>query len=158
MHFPIIELKDQPIPADERMSESELYDDSCVNYFTDYFGEEYTEAERKEYIKSWALPKLLEGVAMVDVTHEAIIFLDADTIRASIDKKMLEIAAMIQNKILKGERFRPNDLGYEADYWRDYMELFHYEGCCHTSGNLVSDAVWYAGKTLYIGAIFDAHI
>lgn len=159
MHFPIIELKPNHVKKDERMSDCELIDDTCINYFTDYYGDEYSEEKRKEYLKSGRLQKLLDGIAKVSTRgYGSITFLDADTIRATINSKMLKIADKIQQKILGGERFSPNDLGYMADYWEDFEEMFHYESCGHTSGNLVSDAVWYAGKTMYIGAIFDAKI
>ena len=51
MHFPIIELKDKRVPKDERMSDSEFYDDYCVNYYTDYVGDEYTESERRDLFR-----------------------------------------------------------------------------------------------------------
>ena len=159
MHFPIIELKDKRVPKDERMSECELYDDSCVGYFTDYVGDEYTDEERHDYFQGGRLQKLLKGIATVDTRDfGSITFLDADTIRDTIKKEMLDIAAAIQDKILKDERVRPDDVKYEAEFWRGFDDLFHFEGRVCTSGNLISDAVWYAGKTLYIGAIFDAHI
>lgn len=159
MHFPIIELKDKRVPKDERMSECELYDDYCVNYYTDYVGDEYTESERRDLFQNGGLQRLFNGIAKVNTKgFGSITFLDADTIRDTIKKEMLDIAAAIQNKILKDERVRPNDVMYEADFWRGFEDLFHVEGRVCTSGNLISDAVWYAGKTLYIGAIFDAHI
>ena len=102
---------------------------------------------------------MFKGIAKVNTRgFGSITFLDADTIRETIQKEMLDIAASIQNKILKGERVRPDDVKYRAECWRWYDDLFHVEGRVCTSGNLISDAVWYAGKTLYIGAIFDAHI
>lgn len=159
MHFPIIELKDKRIPKDERMSDCELYDDACVNYYTDYFGDEYTDAERKGLFQNGRLDELFDGIATVNTRgFGSITFLDADTIRETIQKEMLNIAAKIQNRILKGERVRPDDVKYDAELWRGFDDLFHIEGRVCTSGTLISDAVWYAGKTLYIGAIFDAHI
>lgn len=158
MHFPIIELKDHRIPKDERMSAYELYDDSCINYNTDYVGDEYTEVQRKNYLMSGSLQKLFEGIATVNVVEESITFLNYNTVDSTTRAQMKECLERLLKSLEGDGRVRPNDLVYEGQLWRNHEELFHYESCAHTSGNLVSDAVWYAGKTLYIGAIFDAHI
>ena len=158
MHFPIIELQPHPIPVDERLGDYELYDDACIGYFTDYVGDEYSEEARKVYIESGSLQGLLAGIATVDTASETIVFLDADTIRDTITKHILDSIADLQKEALGGRGLRPNDLTYAGDYWRGHEELFYVEGCAHTSGAFISSAIWYAGKTLYIGAIFDAHI
>jgi len=159
MHFPIIELKNHRIPKDERMSDCELYDDACVNYNTDYFGDEYTDEERRDYIMDGSLQNLLEGIATVNVAEESITFFDYETINDTIRKQMRAcLERLLYTLEDKDKKVRPNDLMYEGRFWRDYNELFHYDGCAHTAGSLISDAVWFAEQTLYIGAMFDAHI
>ena len=158
MHFPIIEIKDKPVKKDERMSYCALCDDSCINYNTDYVGDEYDDDQRARLFDAEYLPKFFDGIATVDASNESITFLDDDTIRNTFDVEIRKaIDSLYKNKSKYGGCVKPDDLAYIGNYWRGFDMLFFCDGAADTSGGFISYARYYAGKTLYIGNVFDAH-
>lgn len=155
MHFAIIEIKDAPIKKDERMSDCELYDDTTLQYFSDYFGDVYSEKERKDFIKQGRIVGIMSGLGKINARSGSIRLFDEATIRQTLELQVVHDMDEIRKK---GGAIKPDDLRYVGEYWRGYNDMFHFEGGCRCSGSFVSDLTWYAGKTLYIGNIFDAHI
>ena len=70
----------------------------------------------------------------------------------------LDSMERLWEKAQEEEELRPDDVLYEAEYFRGDWAMFHYDGGVHTSGNLASSAGWFAGKTLYFGGIIRGHI
>ena len=160
MHFPIITIENFDTPVEDWETDLD-YEDSTLNYHTDYYGEMYSEEDRKTYIESGSLEQILDGIATVDRENEAITFLDAETIRSTIGNYFEEVLYELRKKAEEG-----NLCGYELRkegyYWRDWYTMFYdmTEGYGHgeTSMDFVEDAKWKAGRTVRIGNIFDAHI
>lgn len=153
MHFPIIELKRN---KDDRYILS--FDDRTLNHFTDYYGEEYTKQERINTINAQWFRDLFRGLAEVDPEEGVIRVFDKETIKKTLDdyfKHLLEKLSELKNDTIIWRRFHSLRMaGYEYD---DYSTLFYVDGVGYTSMQFVEDLVYYAGETLYIGKIYDAH-
>jgi len=155
MHFQIIEISDEPISKDKWVSDFTLYEDATIAENTDYVGDLYNEEERKGFIRD-SLPVLFKGIADVDLEKETITFKSKEECRRTLleeKKKILDI--ILEDMIDKGNcSFYPLR-NYGKDY-KDWPQLFYRDGGL-TSAQFIEDAPYYAGKTMYIGAIYDAH-
>lgn len=154
MHFPIIKL--EPIDLAREDWDIDLgYEDSCLNENTDYYGELYRPAERREVIESGWLKELLDGIATIDTEKETITFCDLLTIKNTLYdyyiEKVQELSEMASQQRLSGWDFR--DAG---KHFRGFYTIF-VEDYAKTSMSFVEDAQYYAGETRQIGNIFDAH-
>lgn len=155
MHFPIIAI--ESLETDRADWKRDLgYEDSALNEHTDYYGEMYSEVERRRYIKSGHLAKLLDGIATVDTERETITFLDADTINKTIqDYFQSKAKELTAQSFLSGWAFK--NVGF---YWRGsstmFFKCFEYQ-YGQTSVDFVEAAPYHAGETVQIGNIFDAH-
>lgn len=156
MHFPIIELCSEKMSRDEIKHSSLDYDDAVLNYYTDYYGESYTEKERNEHICSEWMKSLFKGIADVDTKNECISFFDESTINDTLDKYYRETIDTLVNSSEKGwlRFYRLRELGRE---FRGSSSLFVVDGCAMTSMQFFEDCYHYAGKKLYFGQFFDAH-
>ena len=154
MHFPIIE-----ICSDKEQFGQSLYDDPVLNYRTDYYGEEYTEKERKDVLNSTWFKDYFNGLAELDPKEGVLRVYDADTIRKTLGdyhEKLLEHLAETDysQRGLYAMFFDLREAGYNYKY---SDMLFFFDGCGYTSMQFIEDLVYHAGDTLYIGQVFDAH-
>lgn len=154
MHFPIISLEDMSVDKADFMSDID-YEDSVLNAHTDYYGEIYTEEERRRVICSRWLADLLFGIATIDTEAETITFLDAETIESTMRQYYIEITKRLYEQAEDGE-LRLYDLEEAAECFRGCDALF-YKEYGMTSMMFVREASYYAGQTLKFGNIFDAH-
>ena len=154
MHFPIIKI--EPIDLEREDWDIKLFrKDPVLKGNTDYFGEIYSESERRQVIESAWLKKLFEGIATIDTKEETITFLDRDTISTTLNEHFHDCA----NSLFAMEELSGFDFRQVGRHFRDYYTLFvGVEGCGMTSVQFVEDAVFRAGNTFRIGNIFDAHI
>lgn len=154
MHFPIIKI--EPIDLDRENWDIDLdYEDPVLQENTDYYGELYSEPERRQVIESSWLRNLFEGIATIDTKEETITFLNRDTISTTLNEYFHDCA----NSLFAMEELSGFDFRQVGRHFRDYYTLFvGVEGCGMTSVQFVEDAVFRAGNTFRIGNIFDAHI
>ena len=154
MHFPIIKI--EPIDLareywDIRLSRK----DPVLKENTDYYGEIYSESERRKVIESSWLKKLFEGIATIDTKEETITFLDLDTISTTLNEYFHDCA----NRLFAMKELSGFDFRVVGSDFRNYYTLFvGVEGCGMTSVQFVEAAIYHAGETFRIGNIFDAHI
>lgn len=153
MHFPIIE-----ICSDEEQFGQSIYDDPVLNYRTDYYGEEYSEEERKEALND--VRDYFSGLAEVDPVEGVLRVHDADTIRKTLvdyHEKLLERLSETDYS-QRGLYAMFFDLREAGNNYKGSDMLFFYDGYGYTSMQFIEDLVFHAGETLYIGTIYDAHI
>lgn len=160
MHFPIICIENVATPK-EKWHEPDC-EDACLNEYTDYYGEQYSEEERKEVINSAWFEDLFQNIAVVNKEKETITFLDPDILEKNI-QKYLKIQAM--QLVVKAEEkgLRVYDFWKAAAQYRGYDTLFY--DCSDSSGygygktsmDFIEDSTYHAGQTVKIGNIFDAH-
>ena len=79
MHFPIIE-----ICSDKEQFGQSLYDDPVLQYRTDYYGKEYSEEEREDFLNSPGFKDYFAGLAELDPAEGVLRVYDADTIRKTL--------------------------------------------------------------------------
>lgn len=152
MHFPIIKI--EPIDLARKNWDIDLdCEDPVLQENTDYYGEIYSESERREVIESSWLKKLFEGIATIDTEEETITFLNSDTISTTLNEYFHDCA----NELFAMEELSGFDFRQVGICFRDYATLFVIEHGM-TSVQFVEDAIFRAGKTFRIGNIFDAHI
>lgn len=155
MHFPIIKL--EPTFLDKEDWDVDLdYEDSTLNYHTDYYGEIYSDKERRGVIESAWLKDLLDGIAIVDEEKEAIQLLDAETIRKTLQDYLVQLTARHAEEAKAG-KLRESDVFCDMFYYKGYWAMFYLDRG-YTSYEFVEDAAYYAGNVYRIGNIFDAHI
>lgn len=156
MHFPIIVLEDKDKKKEDWTKELSQEDATLVEN-TDYYGDRYTNDERKNVIASKWLENFFEGIAIVNVEDESITFLDFQTIKKTLRTYYREVAKELtdfaEDGYLSGFIIRQAGKNF-----RDSDTLFVFENCGLTSMQFIEDAPFYAGKTYKIGNIFDAHV
>ena len=161
MHFPIICIENMATPK-EYWHEPDR-EDFCLNKHIDYYGEQYSAEERKDVITSGWLERLFDGIATVDSDAETLTFKDAKTIRFTIQDWFTDETERLHKMAVAG-RLNAFDLRTAGEEFRGCLTLFYNcmedTGCCYglTSMDFVEDAKYFAGKTVAIGNIFDAHI
>ena len=162
MHFPIICIENMATPK-EQWHEPDC-EDRVLNEHTDYYGEQYSDEERKDVITSDWLKELFAGIATIDSDAETITFKDRNSINYAIQDWFTEKAKKLAQKAEEG-RCRAYDFRTAGEDFRGYWTLFYdcsednvYSGYGRTSMDFVEDSVYLAGKTVAIGNIFDAHI
>lgn len=153
MHFPIIEILSE---GQERGEYSHMYEDATLNYFTDYYGEEYTEEDRKDTIKSEWLEEFFEGIAKVDPEKETITFLSNTEIANTLHRYYFDLLERLA-EVKTGVCMLFYQLRLAGTEYRDNPVMFWKDGCGHTSMGFIEDATFYAGQTFKIGNIYDAH-
>ena len=154
-HFAIIALERIETEKEDFMKELP-YDDYTLNAHTDYFGDIYTEEERKAVIKSKWLKNLFDGYAEIDTKKETITFLDRETIRQNFKSALKDIVGDLYAKAVAGE-LSGFEFRYAGIEYKEHATMFYLD-CGYTSFQFIEDAVYYAGETFKIGNIFDAHI
>ena len=152
MHFSIVEI----VTLKDNFGMS-IEDDVTLQYFTDYYGDEVSKSERKKTLSQ--LKTLLKGLAVVDVEKGEITVDSEDVIRRNLieyHKKLLEElkADAEKDQAIWRRFFKLRQAGY---HFEDSYMMFFSNGCGQTSMQFVEDLVLYAGETLYIGKIYDAH-
>lgn len=157
MHFPIITLYDRkPTASELHHTPSGMYEDATIAYNTDYFGEEYTKEQRDELLHSKYLKEFFDGIATVNPGKGTITFLDEDTIRKTLlDYASKQLDALKER--LESGRMRFYDFRSAGNDFRGGDYMFWYQYGAFTSGQFIEDTPYYAGKTLYIGVVVDAH-
>ena len=155
MHFPIIELTSVKLKGYDWMQAKDLWDDSFVNSHTDYISDVESSKERKEWL-TW-LPKFFEGIADVDLDKDEIHFKSEEEIKKTLDDYYREITEKMENTHEIGWR-RFFDIRRYGECYKDADAIFYFCGGCHSSMQFIEDCYHYAGKTLYIGGVVDAHV
>ena len=155
MHFPIIEIKSK----DFKDQDFSIYDDDTLEYYTDYYGEEYNSAERMKLIESEWFSELFEGIGKVIPEKEVIQIFDEDTVCKTLDGYFCDVLEELEHykdddRIWR-KFFAFRNAGVE---YKHCSALFFYNGCGFTSMQFMEDVIYNAGEELYIGDIFDAHI
>lgn len=156
MHFPIIEISTK----EERRFDSgaSIYEDATLQYYTDYYGEEYADIERKDTISCGWFEEFFKGLGEVDVEKETVTLYDEFTIRKTLDDYFASVCEKLDE--LKNEKLiwrRFYALRNYGTCYKDESTLFFLDGAGYTSMQFVEDLIYNAGKTLYIGQIYDAH-
>ena len=157
MHFPIIELTSHKKTKKEIKESSLDYDDALLNYFCDYFGEEYNSAERKKTIGNPWMKALFEGVADVDVENECVKFYSKEKILDTLDKYYQEVVDKISNSKEPQRWLRFYNLRRLGFDFRENSFIFVVDGASNTSMMFFEDCYYFADKVLYFGQIYDAH-
>lgn len=156
MHFPIIQISDCPLEKEDYISMFSVCEDSTIQAWTDYVGDEYSEQKRKELICSSWFKQLWDGIAVVDTEKETITYLDVETIYRTLKAEYQKKIDSIQESLESGTMCSAWKFRNEGYRWRNFCSLF-FDGCGMTSMELIEDAPYNAGKTFYIGGILDAH-
>lgn len=157
MHFPIIELTSEKKTKKEIKESSLDCDDALLNYFCDYYGEEYTPSERKRTIENPWMEALFEGIADVDVENECVRFYSREKILDTLDKYYQEIVDKIGNVKEQRTWLRFYFLRRYGSEFRDDGSIFVVNGASKTSMMFFEDCYYYADKVLYFGQIYDSH-
>ena len=156
MKFPIIQVSVKPVTKDERITLEQLNNDVSVNVAADYLSHMAEPLERKTFIKE-QLPKILDGIAIVDSEQETIKIRPDAEIRYAI-------RADLTNKLKSwNEKFKKGTLSYDEPSFEGHryrntnaMFILNKSHACF-SGPFIENLMFYAGKTLYIGGIAFAH-
>lgn len=154
MHFPIIEINSEKY-KDEHFS---IYDDSTLQYYTDYYGEEYNSEERMRLLESEWFNEMFNGIGKVIPEKGIIQIFDEDTVRKTLNDYFSDVLEELEHH-KEDDRiwekfFAIRNAGTE---YKHCSALFFYNGCGFTSMQFMEDVIYNAGKELYIGDIFDAH-
>jgi len=154
MHFPIIEINSENY-KDEHFS---IYDDPTLEYYTDYYGEEYNSEERMRLLESEWFNEMFDGIGKVIPEKGIIQLFDEDTIRRTLDSYFLdvveEIARHVDDDRIWRKFYAIRNAGSE---YKHCSALFFYNGSGHTSMQFMEDVIYSAGEQMYIGQIYDAH-
>ena len=155
MHFPIIE-----ICSDKEQFGQSLYDDPVLNYRTDYYGEEYSDEDCENLLNSTWFNNFFRGLAELNPEKRTLKIFDADTIRKTLVEYHQELLKSLANIDYseRGIYAMFFDLREAGNNYKNSDMLFFFNGCGYTSMQFVEDLIYYAGDTLYIGQIYDAHI
>ena len=153
MHFAIIKI--EALTTDKEDFATELFEDATLDRYSDYYGEIYSEEERREVIESSWFKDLLSGIAEVDTERETITYLDEDTIKDTFRKYLLDLTEKLRFKAEQGE-LTGFDFRYAGVEYKENPTMF-YENYAMTSFEFAEYAVYRAGETYKIGNIFDAH-
>lgn len=154
MHFPIIKF--ESIDSDKKDWDINLpFEDPCLTEHTDYYGDLYSEEERKNVIHSKWLKELFEGIATINEEEETITILDSDTVRNTLNKYYEEIVDELK-QLADAEKLTPYQIRRAGESYKDFDTLFYY-GYGRTSFDFIEDCLYMPGTTLRIGNIFDAH-
>lgn len=160
MHFPIIAIEKLDTPI-ENWVKSLDYEDQCLLEHTDYYGNMYLPEERKAVIESDWLKNLFDGIATINPNAETITFRDADKIEETIQTWFVNETAHLSYLAHAGE-CRAYDLRSAGEHFRGNWTLFYdCTDSCEiglTSMDFIEDSVCFAGQTVRIGNIFDAHV
>ena len=156
MHFPIIALEKIDTPVEDWAVDLP-YDDATLHRFTDYAGELYSDEERKRVINSEWFKNLFDGYADVDTEKETITFYSVEKCAESFKRYLREKTEELYNLALDN-KLTGFELKWSGVEYNHYPELFYVDGSyVQTSFDFIDDARYYAGETLRIGNIFDAH-
>ena len=155
MHFQIIEISDEPIAKSEWVSDIELCEDATIMENTDYVGDLYNDYKRNGFLKD-SLPILLKGIADVDAKDKTITFKSEKECRETMMKEKQKVIDFILERMKNGD-CSFYDLRNFGKCFRNWPQLFYYHGGL-TSAQFIDDAPYYAGKTFYVGAVYNAHI
>lgn len=153
MHFPIIEI----VSDKNELGKFGIYEDVTLEYFTDYYGDEYSEEERIETIEQ--LKEFFDGLATVNVENGTVTVNSSGTIRHDLIEYHKKLLEKLRNEADKDESIsrRFLELRKAGHFYKDDDAMFFYDGGGYTSMQFVEDLVFSAGKILYIGKIYDAH-
>lgn len=154
MHFPIIELSTVKLEPVDWMDDSVLWDDALIESHTDYI-QSITRRERDGWLR-W-LPSFFEDIADVDLEKDEIRFKSEEEINKTLDDYYREIVGKMQNTDYKGWR-RFFEIRRFGECYKDADALFYVNNCSMTSMQFIEDCNHYAGQTLYIGGVVDAHV
>lgn len=155
MHFPIIEILGE---GEERgYSIHGMYEDTTLNYFTDYFGEPYSKTEREDVINSGLFADFFKGIATVDPEKETITFLSRETIVGTLHDYYVNLVNNLAAPATSiSELF--SELRFAGEYYKGDSMMFIFAGAGKSSMQFIEDAPHLAGQTFKIGEIYDAHI
>lgn len=154
MHIPIIAIEKIDTSVEDLLTDLG-YEDDVLNYYTDYYGDIYSAEDRKEVINSDWLKSFLKGIATVDSEKETITFLDADTIQNTQREYLKRHTEEMYNRACSGE-LKMWEYRHSTDEYDDYSCMFYHD-YGKTAYMFIEDAHYFAGQTVRIGNIFDAH-
>ena len=158
MHFPVIEINRQKKSVDERKRSSLDYESPTLNYFCDYYGEEYTPNERYELIRSKWFKELFRGIADVDFRNGGSIkFYSKDKIHETLKEYYYHVLDELDKDKDSVGWHKFYLLRQKGQEYKNCSALFYVDDCAYTSMQFFEDAYYYAGEVLYIGQVFDAH-
>lgn len=153
MHNKVIQISRTPVPENNFISDSSLYEDYLYLQMSDYGGDPVDFDEAIDSIE-----RELEPIAVIDRTARTITFKKRSTV----------LKAWKQDVKFTVKRFREN-LSKKA-YWTAEYGLRHgvmmsfgvgnlfYDDYCKTLSQVISDYLaGYLPRTLHIGAILDFH-
>ena len=155
MHFPIIELTNHKLEAHDWIQEKDLWDDVFVESHTDYISDVDSAEERRGWLE-W-LPEFFEGLADVDLDKDEIHFKSKEEIEKTLDSYYREIVEKMEDSDQKGWR-RFFDIRRYGECYKDADAIFYAFGCSQSSMQFIEDCYHYAGQTVYIGGVVDAHV
>ena len=153
MHFPIIKIEPLDLPREDW--DVDLPEDATLCDNTDYYGDIYSAGDRYVVIRTTWLKELLDGIATIDEDAETITFLDRDTIRETTQSYYKDLTEKLSEMAEDG-KMSQYDLWVASRRFRDFYTLFYIDYGM-TSLQFVDEAIYYAGQTMQIGNIFDAH-
>jgi len=154
MHFPIYELTSERLDRADWMDEFTFVDDPLVQCFTDYT-QEIEEEDRENYLSR--LPELFAGLAEVDLEKGEVRFESREKIEQVLNSYYRGIVDEMENTKSVGwlRFYQIRRYGY---WYLDSEVIFYVNGCTLSSMQFVEDCYHYAGQTLYIGGVIDAHV
>lgn len=155
MHFPIIAIENLETKKADFVK-SLNYDDATLNRWCDYYGEPYSEEDRKEVIRSKWLKALFDGIAVINEEDETLTVLDRETVENTIKEYLINLTEDLHYKAEKGE-LSIFDIRFAAKEYKGYCTLFYVNGYGQTTLEYIEGTQWLAGRTFKIGNVFDAH-
>lgn len=159
MHSRIIQISDHPVTADERLTESALYEDTTVQSCTDYFGSIISgEDERDDFLRFTRCFK--DFIASSDYQTRHIRLVPLEERRRLVREWIREGAETMLSSVNDLERFVCPMFHYEAlmllTEYHHVSYLIHNGHYAVRSGEFVADLLEWPDD-IYIGTIMDYH-
>ncbi len=151
--FKIIQLSGKPIPEEEHISGSDIYDDELFNMESDYGGDKL---EYGEVIDDIA--EDLKEVADIDKEKRTLTFKDKETVKAILRDHVRCCCDRFMERTEEGRwSTAETNLRHEIVEPCGIRHHFH-TGYCQKASTVLADYIaGFNPQTMYIGGILYAH-
>lgn len=153
MHFNVIQISENPVHKDDRIDMWDIAEDPLFLDESDYGGDEKKYSDVIESIK-----RELEPFCVVNKKKRTITFRPKKTVERewlqAIDDTLTQFKENIRNKAYSTAEYQLRSHIREP---HGVDDLFYNRYCRKFSSVIADYLAGYLPKTLYIGAILDAH-
>lgn len=152
MHGRIFEIREQRMPKEEWLNETDLYDEDTS--FADY----YRDSEDREDDLEWLKSALPSSMFKMEGDEIEIISDGKEIMEKFIDRIKAEANELSYESVVKGVQKYKLGLALKGALHSDFMFYTDTAGYCHDSTEFLTDCINYCqGKKLYVCGILDYH-